>query len=291
MPSKIYPSDLSEAEWNLLEHHLPASKRRGRPRLHSPRAILNAVFYVLKSGCQWRMLPRDFPPWKTVFHYFRAWRIDGTWERLNRATRRRLRKHLGRDPEPSAGVVDSQSAKTTGVGGQQRGFDGGKKVRGRKRHLLVDTEGLVVEARVHSAKVPDQDGIRRLLEPARSRLPQLSYLWVDAGYRGRGKEWAEQALGVKVEVVNRSPKPPPEKVLRVWAKEWFREGREIDLSKLLPKRAGFEKLPRRWVAERTFAWISHNRRMAKDYERLCSTSESFVYAAMARLMVRRLACA
>jgi putative transposase len=241
--------------------------------------------YVLKSGCQWRMLPRDFPPWKTVFHYFRAWRIDGTWERLHRAIRRRLREHLGRDPEPSAGIVDSQSAKTTGVGGEQRGFDGGKKVRGRKRHLLVDTEGLVVEARVHSAKVPDQDGIRRLLEPARSRLPRLSYLWVDAGYRGRGKEWAEQALGVKVEVVNRSPKPPPEKVLRVWAKEWFREGREIDLSKL-PKRAGFEKLPRRWVAERTFAWISHNRRMAKDYERLCSTSESFVYAAMTRLMVR-----
>ena len=176
------------------------------------------------------------------------------------------------------------------MGGQQRGFDGGKKVRGRKRHLLVDTEGLVVEARVHSAKeVPDQDGIKqRLLEPARSRLRRLSYLWVDAGYRGRGKEWAEQALGVKVEVVNRSPKPPPEKVLRVWAKEWFREGCEIDLSKL-SKRTGFEKLPRRWVAERTLAWISHNRRMAKDYERLCSTSESFVYAAMTRLMVRRLA--
>ena len=205
--------------------------------------------------------------------------------------RERLRPRLGRNPRPSTGIADSQSAKMTGVGGDQRGFDGGKKVRARKRQLLVDTEGLVVEARVHSAKVPDQDGIRRLLEPARSRLPQLSYLWVDAGYRGRGKEWAEQALGVKVEVVNRSPKPPPEKVLRVWAKEWFREGREIDLSKLLPKRAGFEKLPRRWVAERTFAWISHNRRMAKDYERLCSTSESFVYAAMARLMVRRLACA
>ncbi len=188
--------------------------------------------------------------------------------------------------------MDSQSAKTTAVGGQQRSFDGGKKVRCRKRHLLVDTEGLVVEARVHSAKVPDQDGIRHRLKPAHWRLPCLSHLWVDAGYRGRGKEWAEQALGVKVEVVNCSPKPPPEKVLRVWAKEWFREGREIDLSKL-PKRAGFEKLPRRWVAERTFARISHNRRtvkdLAKDYERLCSTSESFAYAAMTRLMMRRLA--
>jgi putative transposase len=288
MSSKRYPTDLSDAEWSLLESHLPASKRRGRPRVHSPREILNAVFFLLKSGCQWRMLPREFPPWKTVFHYFRTWRINGTWERMNRAMRRRRREELGRDPEPSAGIVDSQSVKTTGVGGEQRGFDGGKKVRGRKRHLLVDTEGLVVEARVHSAKVPDQDGIRRLLEPARSRLGRLIHLWVDAGYRGRGKEWAEQALGVEVEVVNRSPKPIPEKVLRVWAREWFKEGREMDLNKL-PTRPGFENLPRRWIAERTFAWISHNRRMAKDYEWLCSTSEAFIHAAMTRLMVRRLA--
>jgi putative transposase len=250
MASNNYPSDLTDQEWKLLEPHLPVPKRRGRPRLHNPREILNAVFYVLKSGCQWRMLPREFPPWKTVFHYFRRWRIDGTWEQMNRALRRRWREKLGRDPEPSAGIVDAQSVKTTGVGGEQRGFDGGKKVRGRKRHILVDTEGLLVEARVHSARVPDQDGIRRLLEPARDRLPRLSHLWTDAGYRGRGKEWAEGALGVEVEVVNRSPKPPPEKVLRIWAREWFEEGRNMDLSKLL-KRPAFENLPRRWVAERT----------------------------------------
>jgi putative transposase len=288
MVSRKYPSDLSDAEWSLLEPHLPGPKRRGRPRLHSPREVLDAVFYVLKTGCQWRMLPKDFPPWQTVFHYFRRWRLDGVWERMNRALRRSLRKRLGREPEPSAGIVDAQSVKTTGVGGEQRGFDGGKKVRGRKRHILVDTEGLVVEAQVHSAKVPDQDGIRRLLGPARDRLPRLSHLWVDAGYRGRGKEWAEEALSVEVEVVNRTPKPPPEKVLRIWAREWFREGRRMDFGKL-PKRPAFERLPRRWVAERTFVWISHNRRMSKDYERLCSAGEALVYAAMIRLMVRRLA--
>jgi putative transposase len=220
-------------------------------------------------------------------HYFRRWRMDGIWEGMNRALRRTLREQLGRDPEPSAGIVDSQSVKTTGVGGEQRGFDGGKKVRGRKRHILVDTEGLVVEARVHSAKVPDQDGVRRLLEPARGRLPRLSHLWVDAGYRGRGKDWVEERLGLEVEIVNRTPKPPPEKVLRTWAREWFRDGRKMDLKKL-PERPVFENLPRRWVAERTFAWISHNRRMSKDHERLCSTGEAFVHAAMARLMVRRL---
>ena len=177
---------------------------------------------------------------------------------MNRVLRRRLREKLGRDPEPSAGIVDAQFVETSGVGGAQRGFDGRKKIRGRKRHILVDTERLVVEAPVHSARVPDQDGIRRLLDPVRDRLPRLSYLWADAGYRGRGKGWAEEALGMEVEIVNRSTKPPPEKVLRIWAREWFKEGKKVDLKKL-PERPAFEKLSRRWVPERTFAWISHNR--------------------------------
>ena len=170
MESRRYPTDLSDHEWRCIGPHLPESAGRGRPKIHTAREILNAVFYVLKSGCPWRLLPRDFPPWKTVYDWFRRWRIDGTWERLNTELRERLRTRLGRNPQPSAAIVDSQSVRSTGVGGAERGFDPAKKVEGRKRHLLVDTEGLLLKVRVHNAKVPDEDGIRLLLDPARDRL-------------------------------------------------------------------------------------------------------------------------
>jgi putative transposase len=213
--------------------------------------------------------------------------VDGTFERINAALRELLRSRLGRDPLPSAAIADSQSAKTTGVGGEQRRYDGGKKVRGRKRHLLVDTEGLLLKAKVHSAKVPDQDGPKLLLESARSGLSRLSHLWLDAGYEGRGRRWAEEAMGLSVEVVRKPKKPAPEEVMRAWAREWHGQCKEVDWRSLMPPQ-GYVALPRRWVVERTFSWLGQNRRMSKDYERLCASAEAFVYAAMIRLMVRRL---
>jgi transposase len=256
----IFATNLTDAQWDYLKPMLPKPAKRGRPPTDR-RRILDAVLYVVKCGLPWRYLPINFPPWQTVYHVFRQWTLNHQWAALNDALRTLVRKAQGKRSQPTAAILDSQSVKSDGHGGDV-GYDAAKRIKGRKRHLLVDTLGLVLGVAVTPASTPERDGAQAVLEQVLGWYIWLRRLWVDGGYTGA--TFAQWVKGLRpklaVEVVKRSDDT-----------------------------AGFTVLPRRWVVERTFGWLMRQRRLVRDYETTATSAEAWIYIAMIRIQLRRLA--
>jgi transposase len=268
-----YPTDLTDEQWAVLEPLLPVmlclTVLGGRPEKHRRRTMIDAMFYVADNGCKWRALPKDFPPWQTVHAMLARWKADGVWADLVDLLRAGVRQAEGRDPEPSAAVIDSQSVHESAEGvvpAATSGFDSFKKVNGRKRHLMVDTLGLLITVAAGPASGQDRDGAAALLARARRRgRRRLALAWADNAYHGAYQDWSRRKLGITVEIVDRQALAATS------------------------RREGFRVLPRRWVVERTNAWISRRRRCARDYERLAAHHEAMVQLAAILQMTRRLA--
>jgi transposase len=260
MEACLYASDLDDAEWALLEPLVPRSHPAGRRQTYPLRRIIDAIFSLLRTGAQWRLLPHEYPPRYAVLYPYAQWREEGTWAPVNQALRESYRRTIGRAAQPTAAIIDGQSVRTTEMGGP-RGDDGGKKIKGRKRHLLVDTQGTLLMNKVQPADIHDRAGAELLLEGLEPLFPAIERLWADTAYRGL-KDWPRRALGWQLSI----------------PQHWWTGGVWMKVGSEPPTRPrGFQVLARRWVVERTIAWLTTNRRLAKDNERLVETGEMLLY--------------